>query len=181
MTLQELVKRRQSCRCFSDRALSRDAIDTCIETARLAPSACNAQPWSFIVLDREPDKGRILEAATRGIYKASDFIKAAPAVVVVKTERAVFATKMGGMLRGLQYSLIDIGIACEHLVLAAAEMGIDSCWIGWFNEKGLKKAMGLSRSDRVDILLALGYGDPNLSNRDKLRKSMDEVRSYFSI
>ena len=59
MMFAELVRKRQSCRRFSDRPLSRERIDRCIEAARMAPSACNAQPWSFIVLDRDPEKRRI--------------------------------------------------------------------------------------------------------------------------
>jgi len=181
MSFPDLVNQRESCRRFSSRTVDRGMLDRCLDAARLAPSACNAQPWSFIVLDREPDKERILNAATRGIYQPTAFIKEAPAVVVVKTERAVFATKMGGMLRGIQYSLIDIGIACEHMLLAATELGLDSCWIGWFNEKGLKKEMGLPRSARVDIILALGYRHQDVQNRPKIRRSLDEVRSYHFL
>ncbi len=180
MSFLELINQRQSCRHFSERLVSRDLIDSCIEAARLAPSACNAQPWSFVVLDREPDKSRILASATGGIYKMSAFIREAPVVIVVQTERAIFATRLGGMLRGIQYSLVDIGIACEHLVLQATELGIDSCWIGWFDEKGLKKAMGLPRSAGVDVILALGYRHPDVMNRDKLRKPLDELRRYQS-
>jgi len=180
VNFDELVKKRQSCRRFSDRPVPRNLIDRCLEAARLAPSACNAQPWSFVVLDREPDKRRILEAATGGVYKISAFIREAPCVIVVRTERSVFAARMGGMMRGIQYSLVDIGIACEHLVLQAAELGIDSCWIGWFDEKGLKKAMGFRRSDHIDIILALGYRRPEVEDRDKIRRSLTDVRRYFS-
>lgn len=178
MMFAELVRKRQSCRRFSDRPLSRERIDRCIEAARMAPSACNAQPWSFIVLDRDPEKGRILDAATGGVYQVSAFIREAPCVIAVRTERSVFAARLGGMLRGIQYSLVDIGISCEHLVLQAAELGIDSCWIGWFDEKGLKKAMGLPRSDHIDILLALGYRRPEEPDRDKVRRPLDEIRYY---
>jgi nitroreductase len=179
MDFLELVNQRESCRRFSQRAVPREVLDHCLEAARLAPSACNAQPWTFLVLDRDPVKARALDAATRGVYQTTAFIREAPAVIVVKTDRATFATKMGGMLRGIQYSLVDIGIACEHLVLAAAEQGLDSCWIGWFDEKNLKKAMGLSKSDRIDVILALGYRSEGLVRRSKIRKSLTEIRRYF--
>ncbi len=179
MNFAELVEKRQSCRRFADRPVARELIDRCLESARLAPSACNSQPWSFIVVDREPDRSRIARAASAGIYKMSSFIAEAPALVVVKTERSVFASRLGGMLRGVQYSLIDIGIACEHIVLQAAELGIDSCWIGWFDEKGLRKALELPRTAHIDIVLALGYRRDDDPDRTKIRRALNDIRSYY--
>ena len=72
-----------------------------------------------------------------GIYSSNKFVKTAPVLIVAITEYSVYYARLGGMLRNVKYNLIDIGIACEHLVLQAAELGLGTCWLGWFNENAL--------------------------------------------
>jgi nitroreductase len=173
----DLVQRRQSTRAYLPKAVPREALDRCIEAARLAPSACNSQPWSFIVADTEPVRTRLANAAFAGPYALCSFAKTAPVIVAVVTGRMAFSARLGAFFRGIQYNLIDIGIACEHLVLQAESEGIGTCWLGWFDEKGVRKALGLPRSTRIDILISMGYAaDPAL--REKTRKPLDEVRRY---
>jgi len=106
------------------------------------------------------------------------FAAAAPVLVAMLTERSRFMARLGGQFRGIQYSLVDIGIAGEHFVLQAAEQGLGTCWLGWFNEKAGKRALHLPRSARIDILIALGYPETE-SSREKKRKSLDEIRKYI--
>ncbi len=179
MNFLELVGKRESCRSFSEKPVERRLIDLCLEAARLAPSACNAQPWSFMVLDRPPEIRTLLAPALTGVYRASSFILDAPVLIVVETRRDVFITRLGGMWRGVQYSLIDIGIACQHLVLQAAELGLASCWIGWFNEKKLKQSLKMPKSASIDIVLALGYSREKAGLRPKTRKALSEIRRFF--
>ena len=178
MLFLELVRKRQSERKYSAKPVPRDVIERCLEAARLAPSACNSQPWTFVVVEGEI-KDRLAAAAFSGLYSMNAFAARAPALVVVVTERSKYAARLGGQIRGVQYSLIDIGISCEHLILQAAEDGLGTCWLGWFNEKGVKKVLGLPRSARIDVIISMGYPE-SMNLRDKNRKSVDEVRRFHS-
>jgi len=177
MSFLELVAKRQSTRRYSSRPVPRDVIERCLEAARLAPSACNSQPWTFIVVDGEEQKNRVARAAFGGLHSMNAFAARAPVLIVVVTEKSKYSARLGGLMRGVQYSLIDLGIACEHLVLQAAEDGVGSCWLGWFDEKAVKKELGLPRSARLDVIISLGYPEKD-EPRDKVRKPMDDVRRY---
>lgn len=173
----DLARRRQSTRRYLDTPVPRDVIDRCIEAARLAPSACNSQPWRFIVVDSDPLRGRLAQAAFSGIYAMNRFAAQAGVLIVVVTERSRYIARLGGMLRGIQYSLVDIGIAAEHIALQAAEEGLGTCWLGWFDEKAVKNSLGLARNARIDIMLSLGHpADTDI--RPKTRLSLDDVRRY---
>ena len=177
MNFAELASARQSCRAYSSRPVPRDLIERCLEAARLAPSACNSQPWSFIVVDREPLRTRLAEETCTGMYALNRFALAAPALIAVVTERSKYMARMGGCLRGVQYALIDIGIAGDHLTLQAAELGLGTCWLGWFNEKAAKKLLDLPRTARLDVMFALGWpAEEHI--RGKHRKALEEMRRY---
>jgi nitroreductase len=179
MKFIDLVKKRESVRKYSSKPVSREVIDQCLEAARLAPSACNSQPWSFIVVDDEETKNEIVKKSMSGIYSSNKFVMTAPVIIVVITEYSTYLARMGGMLRHIKYNLIDIGIACEHLVLQAEEMGLGTCWLGWFDEKAVKKVLGLPKSTKVDVMISLGYPDENLPAKKRIRKSLDEIRRYY--
>lgn len=174
----ELVKKRKSVRQYLSKPVPRHAIERCLEAARLAPSACNSQPWYFIVADDEDLKKGLAEAAFSGIYSMNTFAKSAPVLIAVVTERSGYIARLGGYFKGVQYSLVDIGIACEHLVLQAEEEGIGTCWLGWFNEKAVKKFLGLPEGNKIDIMISMGYPEDN-SSREKTRKTLDEIRKYL--
>ncbi len=180
MNFTELVQKRQSCRKYTSQAVDRKIIDQCLEAARLAPSAHNSQPWSFIVVDNPEDIARISEKAFTGIYSTTKFAGKAPVIIVVITEKANYLVRLGGQIRDVKYSLIDIGIACEHLVLQAEELGLGTCWIGWFNEKGVKKALNLPRSIKINILISMGYSLDPKYRRERKRKALDEIRRFYS-
>lgn len=177
MSFLDLVRKRESVRRYAERPVPREVISRCLEAARLAPSACNSQPWSFIVVDDPVDRDRVAAAAFSGIYSMNRFAGSAPVLVVVLTERSKYVARLGGQIRGVQYSLMDIAIACEHFVLQAAEDGVGTCWLGWFNERAVRKALDLPRSAKVDILLSMGYPE-DLAPREKKRKSSDESGRY---
>ncbi len=178
MALLDLIKHRKSVRNFLDRPVEREKIMMCLEVARLAPSASNSQPWRFIVVDDRQLKDKLCEAAFSGIYFINAFCKMAPVIVVVISEKSKFLTRIGEMFRGTKYYLIDIGIASEHFVLQAEELGLGTCWIGWFNERAVKSILNIPQQKKIDILIAVGY-----YNREKLgtehgRESMDKIASF---
>jgi nitroreductase len=179
MNFIDLVNTRSSVRTYSNKPVSRILIDQCLEAARLAPSACNSQPWSFIILDTPECKTKVSDAAFSGMYSMCSFAKEAPVLIVVVTEYSSYAATLGRFIQKTQYNLIDIGIACEHLVLQATELGLGTCWIGWFNTKKVKEKLGLSKRTHINTLISLGYPAHN-GIPEKKRKPIEEMRKYYS-
>jgi len=172
----DVFEKRRSVRRYSSRPLPKDALERCLEAARLAPSACNSQPWRFVVTDKSPLKERLALAAFGGVYSLNSFAKDAPVLITVISERPVALVRLGGFLKRVDYSLIDVGIACEHLVLQAAAEGIGTCWLGWFNERAVKQVLKIAGGIRVEAMVAMGYSADTAE--PKRRKSLDEIRSY---
>jgi len=177
MSMKELVQQRRSVRRYSDRPISREDLARCLEAARLAPSACNSQPWKFIVVDDPAVKNRLAERIFSGMYSMNAFAKAAPVLIAVVSEKMKFLAAVGSQVRATPYYLVDIGIACEHLVLQAQELGIGSCWMGWFNEKVLKEELKVPKDRKVDIVIALGY-PPDDKPVEKSRRTLESISSY---
>ena len=178
MEFLELVKRRKSTRKYGNKPISNVALDKCMEAARLAPSACNSQPWKFIVIKPQQLRERVVRECFNGVYAINSFVKKANVLVAVIRQKSNYKARLGGKFRDVDYSLIDIGIACDHLTLQAEEMGIGSCWIGWFNEKALKKILEIPKKDKIDIVLSLGYPEEDYI-KPKKRKTLDETREYI--
>ena len=178
MALLDLIKQRKSVRRFLALPVEREKILMCLEAARAAPSACNSQPWRFIVVDDPEVKKRLCERAFRGIYFINAFCKKAPVIVVIVSEKGRFLARIGGMFRGTRYYLIDIGIAGEHFVLQAEEMGLGTCWIGWFNESAVKKALNIPKDKKIDVLIALGYYDKKKVKSVHDREPLEKVASF---
>ena len=150
----------------------------CLEAAGLAPSACNSQPWKFIVVDDEQLKNKLCKAAFSGIYSMNSFCETAPVIIVIISEGSRFLATIGGMFRGTKYYLIDIGIAGEHLVIQAEVLGLGTCWIGWFNEGAVKSILNIPRHKKIDILIALGYYDRDELDAEHGRESMARIASF---
>jgi nitroreductase len=161
MALLDLIKHRRSIRDFIDRPVERQKLMICLEAARLAPSASNSQPWKFIIVDDVDVKKRLCDNAFGPMYFFNYFAKKAPVIVVIVSEKDKFLTRIGGMLRRTDYYLIDVGIAGEHFVLQAEELGLGTCWMGWFDEEAIKSTLNVPRDRKIDALLALGYYSEN--------------------
>ena len=180
MALLDLIKHRKSVREFLSRPVEREKIMICLEAARLAPSACNSQPWRFIVVDDEQLKNKLCAAAFSGIYLMNSFCKTAPVMVVVISEKSKFLARIGEMFRGTKYYLIDIGIACEHFVIQAEDLGLGTCWIGWFNEEAVKSILNIPQHKKIDIVIALGYYDKKRVSSEHGREPIDKIASFNS-
>ena len=171
MNFIDIVKQRYSCRKYLPLPVEEEKILQCIESARLAPSACNAQPWRFVVVNDINIKEQLVEKATAGIYKFSKkVLSQAPVIIVVVADVSSFLSKAGSLIRDTKFYLIDIGIACEHLELQATELGLGSCYIGWFSEKGVKKVLNIPKKYKVPLLICLGYPDNTYKEKDVIRQ-----------
>ena len=180
MEFLDLVKHRKSVRDFLDKPVERERIMMCLEAARLAPSANNSQPWKFIVVDDTKTRKQLCDSAFGGVYAMNSFCKTAPVIIVVISEKSKFLTRIGGIFRGTQYYQIDIGIACEHLVLEAENLGLGTCWIGWFNENAVKSLLNVPSEKKIDILIALGYYSREKLGLEHGREPMDKIASFNS-
>lgn len=178
MQFQTLVKNRQSTRRFSDKQVEKEKLMQCIEAARLAPSACNAQPWKFIVVHDSNLKDKVANACYNKIVPMNKFAVRANAMVVIVKERRNFTSWFGSQVKDRNFPLLDIGIAAEHICLQAEELGLGSCLIGWFNEKEIKKLLGIPSKKRIGLIVALGYPEEGYRKREKTRKDLDEVVSF---
>ncbi len=173
MKFAELIASRQSDRKYKSISVKRELITECLEAARLAPSACNSQPWKFIVVDQPNLLKEMTSAAARmGMNK---WVSQAPVIVAVTLEKMNFIARIGSVIKDKEYSLLDIGIAVEHFCLQASELGLGTCIIGWFDEKKVKKLLGISNK-RVPLLISLGYAEGK--TRKKSRKSLEEMSSW---
>jgi len=177
MKFLDLVKIRQSVRKYLDKPVEREKIECCIEAARLAPSANNSQPWKFIVVDDSKLKDAIAHETFSKIVSFNRFSLQAPALVLLISEREKLSAKIGGIIKDKQFDLIDIGIVAEHFCLQAAEEGLGTCMLGWFNEKGVKKVLNIPQQKRVELIITVGYSE-STKIRPKKRKEIDQIRSY---
>ena len=179
MNVLELVSLRRSVREYrADAPVPPEVIERCLEAARLAPSACNAQPWRFVVVNQEPLRSQVAAKTHSALVRFNRFADAAPLLVVIVAEEGAATPRLGGLLKGTRYCLMDIGIAAEHFALQAAEEGLGCCMLGWFDEAGIRRALGIPKGRRIALVLTVGYpADPSAPRR-RGRKSLEEIRSY---
>lgn len=183
----ETIQRRRSVRRYANRPVEEEEILKLLEAARLAPSSSNTQPWHFVVV-RNPQTIAGLRNCVPPASKPllNDFVKTAP-VIIVACGVPLAVNHYFTSLFGLSLLSIDVAIAVEHIVLAATELGIGTCWIGWFSEKKVKKLLKIPRLLRVVALLTVGYPENPSTGQDlggispKPRKPLGQIYSqeYF--
>ena len=171
----QLVVSRQSDRTYDmNRAVEPDKLDRILEAARLAPSACNAQPWKFVVVT-DPVLASKVGKATAGLGM-NKFAKDAPVHILVVEESMNITSFLGAKIKDKYFPLIDIGIATSHITLAAESEGLGSCILGWFDEKEINQLVGIPSNKRLLLDITIGY--PAKPKRKKSRKSKDKVVSF---
>lgn len=170
----EIVRSRRSIRRFLPRPVENEKILACLEAARLAPSSHNSQPWRFVVIDEPGLKEALCREAFSGVYKMSQFAAQAPLIIVVMAAKEVVAHRLGRRIQGVSFHLIDIGIAGEHLVLQAEELGLATCWMGWFNRRRARRVLKPPRRFKVVALLPVGYA-ASRPPRETVRKPLAEI------
>jgi len=169
----ELAKIRQSDRKYKNQAVEKEKIIQCLETARISPSANNSQPWKFVVADDFEKKEQIAECSIGlGMNK---FTHQCPVIVAVVLEKQNFMSTIGSMIKNKDYSLFDVGIAVNLFCLQAADLGLGTCIMGWFDEKKIKKILGVGNR-RIPLLISLGY--PDAPTREKVRKPLEVMSSW---
>ena len=172
----KLCRVRRAVRRFSDRPVEKEKIVQCLEAARRAPSASNKQPWRFIVYDDPTEKERLGRAVFKGIYSVSEHFTRVPVLVCLLIKEDLLVNRVAGIAQGTQYQLLDAGIAGEHFVLAAAEQGLGTCWIGWFDARLLVRHLGLrGKGYRAVALIAVGYPAPDALSAERPRLTLADI------
>jgi len=167
-SLMDIIEKRKSIRSYKPQEVSEEDLNYVLEAFRKAPSAKNLQPWKLIVVK---DRKKINDLAIA--CNNQTFLTQAPVLIVACALEDEAYGKMGGYMNSFP---VDIGIALEHLILAATERGLGTCWIGAFNEKMVKDVLDIPDNVRVVALTPLGY--PAEEGRLRGRKSLSEIVCY---
>ena len=174
MDFLEIANARQSCRSYEDgRMVEKAKLDAVLEAARLAPSACNGQPYHITVLQGDVAKEAALACRGLGMNK---FAVQAPVLLVLSEKPYVKSAAMGAKVKNNDYRSIDIGIVCAYLTAEATAQGLSSCILGWFEDSKIRELCGISEPAR--LVITLGYAAPDDKLREKKRKDLQELVSY---
>ena len=175
-TFKELLLRRQSDRKYTSQKVEEEKILACLEAARLSPSACNSQPWSYVVINEEPMLSQAQKKiATMGMNR---FIKQVPCLIAIVLEKANFTASIGSVIKDKEYPLLDIGIAANNICMQATELGLGTCILGWFDKKAIKHIIDVPENKRIPLIIALGY--PATITRKKIRKPLKDIVHFNS-
>ncbi|MGM0366123.1 MAG: nitroreductase family protein [Actinomycetota bacterium] len=166
--LMNLIESRKSIRSYKPQPVEEEKLQYVLQAFRKAPSAKNIQPWKLVVVKEEKRKNDVAIACNNQL-----FIAEAPIVIVACAKEEEAYGVMGGYMSSFA---IDIAIAMEHLMLAATEQGLGTCWIGAFKEKLIKDLLGIPENVRVVALTPLGYADKE--GRVRARKPLSEIVCY---
>lgn len=196
--LMEIIKKRGSVRRYLPAKIAREIINTLLEAARWAPSSQNTQSWRYIVIDDENILQKFREIAFSGLARPNRWIEKAPCIILACCDKRVFGAKKGEVGRKLlaklapdefKYLEIDVAISMEHLVLQATELGLGTCWVGWFNKGRVRKFFKLPRGVEPLFLTPIGYQDfgseelkyeklVSKVSKSKTRKEMNEIAFF---
>jgi len=177
MSFLDLANKRYSVRNYKDTPVPKEQLELCIEAARLAPSACNSQPWKFIIVDQPQLRSLLAKAAFEGLLDFNHFAFSAPVLVLIVSQNQKISAKLGGIVKGSDFCLMDIGIAAEHFCLQAAELGLGTCMLGWFNQKKVKKILSIPKLKRVELIISVGFAADQTTPAKK-RKPTNEILTY---
>jgi nitroreductase len=180
MDFLDLVRQRRSVRSYDPaRIVEREKLERCIEALRLAPSACNAQPWKLVVVDNPELKEEVAKAASSKLLGFNHFTRQAPILIAVVREEPNLTSKLGSVLKDKPYTLMDVGIAVEHFCLQATAEGLGTCIMGWFDEDKVKQLLKIPKKKRVELLISVGYPAKE-EIRQKIRKDTGEICTFNS-
>jgi nitroreductase len=171
---ESLVLARSSVRHYDPRPVPDEIILSLLDAARLAPSAENAQPWRFVAVRDEAARQALARACFSGIFFPTRFAARAPLIVALCADRGSLVEAAKAVKDRAMYQL-DCGIAGEHLVLRAAELGLGTCWIGWFDRRAARRALRAPRHVQVVALISVGYPSPHAQPRRKPRLPLASV------
>ncbi len=167
MNVQDAINQRRSIRTYKKKPLPKGTVEALLESAHLAPSAGNIQPWAFIIADKAETKKALSHAA----YEQKALTEA-PVVIVVCANEEAAAERYGERGRNL-YCIQDTAAAIQNILLTACSLGLGSCWIGAFKEAEISTMINAPKGMRPVALIPVGY--PNESPAARGRLPISEI------
>jgi nitroreductase len=167
MNFLDLAHSRYSCRRYESRKVDAGHLSLVLEAGRIAPSACNNQPWYFIVVEEPGNLTRVKECY------AKNWLESAPLLIVVCGDHARSWKRDDGK----DHCDVDIAIAVDHMTLAATSIGLATCWVCKFDAVACSKILGLPENIEPIVMLPLGYpaGFADTDRHSSLRKSTEQI------
>jgi nitroreductase len=176
MDFMEIANARQSCRSYDEtRAVEPEKLQAVLEAARLAPSACNGQPYVLTVCTGE--KAKEVALLTRGMGGMNKFAVQAPVCIVVSEGAYVRTAALGAKVKGNDYRSIDIGILTAYLTAEATAQGLSTCILGWLDDEKIRAVCGTNSATR--LVITLGYAKEDDKLRQKKRKELGEFVRFL--
>ncbi len=167
----EFIKTRQACRDFNDKPIDKALVKKIAQTAMLAPSACNSQPWRLYCVT---DSQKVTEVAKSVQWKLQNkFLDNAKAFICVADKVATLKPEAMTKFDRNHFVQYDVGEVIAYITLAAKSLGVESCIIGWVTADKMKDILNLAEDERCNIVIALGYSDSPI--RNKIRKPEENV------
>lgn len=171
MNFTEIAQSRQSCRSYDEtRPVEQEKLQAIMEAVRLAPSACNGQPYHFTVC--KGDLAKEAAKATMGMGM-NKFASQAPVLIVVSEEPYIKSAAVGAKVKKNDYRSMDIGIAVAYLTAEATAQGLSTCILGWLDDEKLRKLCNLEHP--VRLVITLGYAKEGDKLREKKRKDISQL------
>ena len=174
MNFTEIAQARQSCRSYnSERKVEEQKISNILEAARLAPSACNGQPYHITVCRGEAAKQ--VAMATRGMG-LNKFAVEAPVMIVISECPYVATAAFGAKIKKNDYRSIDIGIVAAYITAEATAQGLGTCILGWLDDAKIREICSVEGA--VRLVITLGYASDDDKQRTKKRKDLDKLVNH---
>ena len=171
-SFMDLCLRRQSCRDFADKPVEHDKLVQCVEAARLAPSGCNAQPWSFVVVENPAIVPEVAKCAQQ--LGANEYIAGAKAFIVVLEEHAVLMPQIRKIIDSQYFAKGDLGGAVLTICLQAEELGLGTCILGIYDREKICELLTIPKEKQFGGLIDVGYPASD-KVRGKVRKPFDDI------
>ena len=169
MDFLEIARARQSCRNYDEtKAVEPEKLQAVLEAARLAPSACNGQPYILTVCTGQ--KAKEVALLTRGMGSMNKFAVQAPVCIVISEGAYNRTAALGAKVKGNDYRSIDIGIMTAYLTAEATAQGLSTCILGWLDDEKIRAVCGTNSATR--LVITLGYASEDDKLREKKRKEL---------
>lgn len=174
----DLIQARESCRKYSSRPVRKEDLYACAEAAGLAPSACNSQPWSFVIVHKPALSPEIAACLQEDGFNR--FAGQCAAFILVFEEEALLINgRTGTKMPDQRFAQLDVGLAVSQLCLAATELGLSTCIMGSYNAKKLKQLLNYQQDENaLWLVIGVGYAE-NDTARNKVRKRTADYITYI--
>lgn len=180
MNVMELIQARQSCRSYQAKPVAREDLIQIAEAGRLSPSACNSQPWKFIIVDEPDAKAKMCDAlVVEDGGTGCPWRESAPAFIAIVEQPANVMPLVKNYYKDSQrFAQSDIGMAAMSMCYEAVQLGLSTCVLGLNDQKKMEQHFGIPEGHTVRMVLAVGYSAENPEPRAKVRKPLEEVCSF---